>query len=164
MRFCSWKLSPLALSVVLALRASELPAQVQVISLAATAPSNLTVLVTSGAVQTMAGVADNAVNNFPAPVVIQTTWNVNPGQTNTVHLVAYFSVPSQALMGGSTQIPSSRVLGRMTTGLPVTFTPLTQNAIGASDLPAAACNSSPSTSMARTERRRAQTILISSST
>ena len=71
------------------------------------------------------------MNNFPAPVVIQTTWNVNPGQTNTVNLVAYFSVPAQALVGGSIQIPSSRVLGRMTTGLPVTFTALTQNAVGA---------------------------------
>ncbi|HYF40189.1 MAG TPA: hypothetical protein VD930_10905 [Gemmatimonadales bacterium] len=130
MRFCSWKLSPLALSVVLALRASELPAQVQVISLAATAPSNLTVLVTSGAVQTMAGVADNAVNNFPAPVVIQTTWNVNAGQTNTVDLVAYFSVPAQALVGVGTQIPSSRVRGRMATGLPVTFTAFSQNGVG----------------------------------
>ena len=130
MRFDSWKISLLALSVILALRASELPAQVRIISLAAAAPGDLSVSVTSGAVQTIAGVADNAVNNFPAPVVIQTTWNVNPGQTNTVNLVAYFSVPAQALVGGSIQSPSSRVLGRMTTGLPVTFTALTQNAVG----------------------------------
>jgi hypothetical protein len=130
MRFDSWKISILALSVVLALRARELPAQVRIISLAATAPGALSVTVTSGAVQSIAGVADNAVNNFPAPVVIQTAWNVNPGQTNTVHLVAYFSVPAQALVGGSTQIPSSRVLGRMTTGLPVTFTAITQNGVG----------------------------------
>ena len=130
MRFCSWRISLLALSVILALRARELPAQARIISLAATAPGALSVTVTSGAVQTIAGVADNAVNNFPAPVVIQTTWNVNPGQTNTVHLVAYFSVPAQALVSGSTPIPSSRVLGRMTTGLPVAFTALTQNGVG----------------------------------
>ena len=130
MRFNSWNIGLLALSVFLALRATELSAQAQIISLAATAPGALSVTVTSGAVQSVAGVADNAVNNFPAPVVIQTTWSVHPGQTNTVNLVAYFSVPAQALVGGTTQIPSSRVLGRMTTGLPVTFTALTQNGVG----------------------------------
>jgi hypothetical protein len=114
----------------LALGARELSGQAQVITLAAAAPSTLTVTLQSGAVQIIAGVADNAVNNFPSPVVIQTDWNVTPGQTNTVSLVAYFSVPAQALVGGSIQIPSSRVLGRMTTGLPTTFTAITQNGVG----------------------------------
>lgn len=128
MRSCGLKL--LALGVFLALRAPELLAQTQIISLAAAAASALTVTVTSGAAQTIAGVADNAVTNFPSPVVIRTAWNVNPGQTNTVNLVAYFSLPAQAMVGGTTQIPSSRVLGRMTTGLPTTFTAITQNGIG----------------------------------
>jgi len=123
-------LNLLALSVFLTLRASELSAQTQIISLAAAAVSTLTVVVQSGGVQTIVGVADNAVTNFPSPVVIQTAWNVAPGQTNTVHLVAYFSLPAQAMVGGTTQIPSSRLLGRMTTGLPTTYTPITQNAIG----------------------------------
>jgi len=116
--------------VFLALRAPELSAQTQIISLAAAAPSTLTLTVTSGGVQTIAGVADNAVTTFPSPVVIQTAWNLSPGQTNTVNLVAYFSLPAQAMVGGSTLIPSSRVLGRMTTGLPTTFTAITQNGIG----------------------------------
>ena len=128
MRICGLNL--LALSVFLALRASELSAQTQIISLAATAVSNLTVTIQSGGIQTIAGVADNAVTNFPSPVVINTAWNVNPGQTNTVHLVAYFSLPAQAMVGGSTQIPSSRLLGRMTTVLPTTYTAITQNGIG----------------------------------
>lgn len=119
----------LALSA-LALRAPELSAQAQIISLAAAAASTLTVTVQSGAVQTIAGVTDNAPNNFPSPVAIQTAWNVTAGQTNTVNLVAYFAVPAQALVGGTTQIPSSRILGRMTTGLPVTYTAMTQNAVG----------------------------------
>src|SRR3982751_32155 len=119
----------LALSVILTFRARELSGQAQIISLAATAPSVLSVTVTSGAVQALGNVTDNAVNNFPTPVGIQTSWDVNPGQTATVHLVAYFSVPAQAL-AGPTQIPSSRVLGRMTTGIPTTFTGLTQNAVG----------------------------------
>lgn len=120
----------LALSVVLALRARELSAQAQVISLAALSPGQLSVFVTSGAVQTIASVADNATNDFPSPVVIQTSWNVNPGQTNTMNLIAYFTLPAQALVGGAVQIPSSRVLGRMSTGLPVAYTALTQNAVG----------------------------------
>ena len=120
----------LALSAFLALGARELSAQSQVITLAAAAPSTLTVSVQSGAVQTIAAVTDNAINSFPSPVVILTSWNVNPGQTNTVNLVAYFSVPAQALVGATTQIPSSRVLGRMTTGIPTAFTAITQNGIG----------------------------------
>jgi hypothetical protein len=120
----------LALSVFLALGARGLLAQSQVISLAAAAPSTLTVSVQSGAIQTIAGVTDNALNNFPTPVVIQTDWNVNPGQTNTVSLVAYFSIPAQAMTGGAVQIPSSRIQGRMTTGLPAAFTSITQNGIG----------------------------------
>ena len=124
------RLGLLALGVILTLRAGELFGQAQVISLAAVAPSALSVAVTSGAVQTIPGVTDNAVNAFPAPVVIQTTWGVKPGQTNTVHLVAYFTLPAQALVGGSVQIPSSRILGRMTTGIPTTFTAMTQNGLG----------------------------------
>jgi hypothetical protein len=130
MRVGRYRIILLALSAILAFRAQELSAQARVISLVATAPGALGLTVQSGAVQTITGVVDNSINNFPSPVVIQTSWNVNPGQTNTVNLIAYFSVPAQALVGGSIQIPSSRVLGRMSTGLPTVFTPLTQNAVG----------------------------------
>jgi hypothetical protein len=129
-RFRRYGFCLLALSAILPLRARQLSAQARIISLAATAPGALTVTVTSGMNQTIAGVADNAVNNFPSPVVIQTSWSVNPGQTSTINLVAYFAVPAQALVGATTLIPSSRVLGRMATGLPTTFTALTQNGIG----------------------------------
>jgi hypothetical protein len=102
----------------------------RIIALAATKTSQLSVIVGSGAVQTIASLTDNAVNSFPAPVVITTSWDVNPGQTSTVNLMAYFTAPAQALVGPTTQIPSSRVLGRMTTGLPVAFTAISQNAVG----------------------------------
>jgi hypothetical protein len=128
MSFRTGRIFLLALGVILTFRARELSAQAHIISLAATAPSALSVTVISGAVQTLANVTDNAVNNFPTPVGIQTSWDLNPGQTSTVRLIAYFSVPAQALVG-PTQIPSSRVLGRMTTGIPTTFTALTQNAV-----------------------------------
>jgi hypothetical protein len=88
------------------------------------------VTVTSGAVQTIAGLTDNAINNFPSPVVIQTDWNVNPGQTNTMNLVAYFTTPAQAMVGGTVQIPSSRILGRVLTGNPTSFTAISQNGVG----------------------------------
>jgi hypothetical protein len=122
-------LTLVALGAALALRAPELSAQAHVISLAATAPSALTVTVTSGAVQTIAAVTDNAINSFPTPVVVQTTWNVNPGQTNTMNLVAYFTTPAQAMTGGAVQIPSSRIRGRMLTGNPTTFTAISQNGV-----------------------------------
>jgi hypothetical protein len=88
------------------------------------------VTVTSGATQSIASLTDNAVNSFPSPVGVLTNWNLNPGQTASVSLVAYFAVPAQALVGGSTQIPSSRVLGRMTTGAPTTFTAINQGSVG----------------------------------
>jgi hypothetical protein len=127
---CRFVLTPVALSVILTLGARELSGQARIISLAATSPADLGLVVTSGAVQTIAGVTDNAVNNFPSPVVIQTTWSVNPGQTNTVNLVAYFALPAQAMIGATIQIPSSRILGRMSTGIPTTFTAVTQNGVG----------------------------------
>jgi hypothetical protein len=44
-------------------------------------------------------------------------------------LVAYFSVPAQALSSGTANIPSSRVEARMTTGAIPTFTPITGNGV-----------------------------------
>jgi hypothetical protein len=102
---------------------------VQVITLGTARINALSVSVSSGAVQSIAAVQDNAVNSFPTPVVIRTTWDVNPGQINSISLVAYFSTPAQALTGGAVQIPSSRILGRMTSGLPTTFTPFTQASV-----------------------------------
>lgn len=130
------RLRLLALGVIPILGATEATAQAgtlstaRIVSLSAAKPGQLTVSLTSGLVQTIPAVADNAVNSFPGPATIVTQWNVNPGQTNTVNLVAYFSLPAQALTGGAVQIPSSRVLGRMTTGIPVAFTSIDQNGIG----------------------------------
>jgi hypothetical protein len=120
----------LTLSVLHTLGAQELSAQTRIISLAAANPGQLVVSIQSGAVQTIAGVADNAVNAFPAPIVINTDWNVKQNETNTVNLVAYFTLPAQAMVGGGTQIPSSRVQGRMTSGIPTAFTAFTQNGLG----------------------------------
>jgi outer membrane murein-binding lipoprotein Lpp len=126
-------LSLLLVSLVLGGGRSEAAAQgvatlgpVKVITLANARIDQLAVSVNAGSVQSIAAVQDNAVNSFPTPVVIQTTWDVNPGQVNSISLVAYFTAPAQAITGNAIQIPSSRVLGRMTTGLPIVFTRFNQ--------------------------------------
>jgi hypothetical protein len=105
-------------------------ATARIVTLSAIRAGTLTVGVTSGMVQNLPNVIDGTTNNFPSPVVVATQWNLNPGQTVTVNLMAYFSVPSQALINGAVAIPSSRIRGRMTTGLPLTFTAINQNAVG----------------------------------
>ena len=102
---------------------------VQVITLGGARINLLSVTVTSGSVQSIAAVQDNAINPFPTPIVIQTRWDVNPGQVGSISLVGYFTTPAQAMTGGTVQIPSSRVRGRMTSGLPTTFTPFSQAAV-----------------------------------
>jgi len=109
----------------------------RVVSLAATKTGKLTMGVISGAAQTLPVLTDNTTNNFPTPVVIQTQWDLNPGQTGSVNVIGWFSTPSQALTNGAgTNIPSSRMKGQLTPGAPAptsypaTFTAFTQNAVG----------------------------------
>ncbi|HZM26895.1 MAG TPA: hypothetical protein VFB89_06035 [Gemmatimonadales bacterium] len=109
----------------------------RVVSLAATKTGKLTMGVISGAAQTLPALTDNATNNFPTPVVIQTQWDLNPGQTGSVNVIGWFATPSQALTNGAgTNIPSSRMKGQLTPGAPAptsypaTFTAFTQNAVG----------------------------------
>jgi hypothetical protein len=123
-------LASLALGTEVAAAQAGTVSTARIIALAATKAGRLTVTVTSGLVQSIPAVTDNTVNSFPGPAVIVTQWDLNPGQTNTVNLVAYFSLPAQAMSGGAVNIPSSRILGRMTTGLPVAFTAMTQNGVG----------------------------------
>lgn len=94
----------------------------------ATKSSLLTVLVNSGATQTLASLTDGTTNNFPTPVSITTTWDLNAG-TNVV-LVGSFATPAQALVSGANSIASTQVKGQMTTGAPTSFTAFTQNGVG----------------------------------
>ncbi len=109
----------------------------RVVALAATKTGRLTMGVVSGATQTLASLTDNTTNDFPTAVVIQTQWDLNPGQTGSVNVIGWFSAPSQALTNGAgTNIPSSRMKGRVTPGAPAPtsypamFTGFTQNALG----------------------------------
>lgn len=90
----------------------------------------ITVVVNSGAAQTLASIDDNTTNNFSAPVSITTQWRLFPFFSGSVSLVAWFSNPAQALASGAESIPSNRMRGRMTTGLPVAFTAFTQPGVG----------------------------------
>lgn len=65
-----------------------------------------------------------------APANVTTTWSGTICQgTCTMDLYAYFTSPTEALSGGSpaVYIPSSEVLGQMTTGTPTTMTAFTQS-------------------------------------
>jgi len=106
------------------------PSLPRLVTLSALRVGQLTVSLPSGTSRSIPAVTDNAVNTFTGTTTIVTQWNLNPGQTNSVNLIAYFSNPTVAMSGGAVQIPSGRILGRVTTGLPVAFTAFTQNGIG----------------------------------
>lgn len=101
----------------------------QIINLGATKSSKLTLTVVSGANQSLAAINDGTTTNFPTPVQLQTQWDLQPGKTVNVALVAYFVAPSQAMIAGVNAIPASQMKGRVPTGTPTTFTPITQNAV-----------------------------------
>lgn len=98
------------------------------INLAAAADPTLRVVIVTGRTQTIASIVDGATNNFPTPVQIQTQWNLNPS-ANSVALVAYFTNPARAMASGTNYIPSAWIRGRVATGTPTTFTPITQAAV-----------------------------------
>jgi hypothetical protein len=125
----------LGLGTGLCLSAGSLSAQVGTgssiggVALAAESSGGLSVTLMSGTVQSIASILDNAVNPFPTPVQILTQWRLNPGQSNAVVLVAYFTNPAQALSTGTLHIPASWIEGRVSTGIPTAFTPISQGAV-----------------------------------
>jgi len=114
-----------------AVASAQLLSKIANVNLSAALAATLTVSVTSGST-----VNFTLVNGSPAdgdvPAVISTSWNVNPGLTGDVSLYGYFDTPAQALTdGGGNDIPTSLVMGRMTTGTPATYTAFTQtNPVG----------------------------------
>jgi hypothetical protein len=99
------------------------------INLAAAADPTLRVVITTGRTQTIASVVDGVPNNFPTPVQIQTQWNLHPGSSNAVAVVAYFTNPARAMASGTNYIPSAWIRGRVATGTPTAYTPITQAAV-----------------------------------
>lgn len=91
--------------------------------------NSVTLLVTSGATQSISGLVDGAINAFPSPVRLNTQWSVTSLITQ-LDLIGFFSAPASALTNGSTNLGSSLVEGQMTTGRVPTFTPFTQGPVG----------------------------------
>ncbi|MCC6928254.1 MAG: hypothetical protein IT359_04590 [Gemmatimonadaceae bacterium] len=94
----------------------------------AAAANTLSLRINSGAVQSLPSIADNALNTFPSPVSITTQWDVSM-IIGYVDLVGYFATPTAALTGPAATLPSSRVLGRMSTGRATAFTGFTGSAV-----------------------------------
>jgi hypothetical protein len=100
------------------------------LTLRATTPTSLSIVIPSGSSMDFTLLQGAAANGSTA-ATITTSWNVNPGQVGTVRLYGYFSAPSAALAGPAYDIASTYVEGRMTTGSPTTYTAFTQtNPVG----------------------------------
>ena len=99
------------------------------VALTAGQPAFISVAVISGASQTLPALVPGALNAFPTPTRIQTSWNLGTG-SGTLSLMGWFSAPSVALTSGTAAIPASRVQGRVATGRPRNFTGFTQGARG----------------------------------
>jgi hypothetical protein len=99
------------------------------VALSATLNESLTVTAapTSGSAVNFALVSGGTATGS-APVAMNTSW-IMKGSRSSVTLTGYFTSATQALAGtGSSPayIPTSEVLGQVTTGAPTTFTAFTQ--------------------------------------
>jgi hypothetical protein len=94
----------------------------------ATAVSSLSISVTPSNVSFQ--LVSDGVATGSAPVEITTSWGGSLCLfTCTINVYGYFASASAALSGGSpvVDIPSSAVLGEVTTGVPTTYTAFTQS-------------------------------------
>lgn len=90
--------------------------------------NSLTVLINSGANQTIPNLVNNRMNPFPTPVSITTQWQVASVLTR-VELIGYFANPSAALSNGASRLESRRMEGRMLSGNVPTFKPFTEQPV-----------------------------------
>jgi hypothetical protein len=99
------------------------------VSLTATLGESLTVAATPTAVTFPLVSGGTATGNVP--VAITTTWILSGSRANVV-LAGYFTSATAALSNAGppvVNIPTSSVLGQVTTGTPTTFTAFTQTAL-----------------------------------
>ncbi len=95
------------------------------VSLTATLPEGLSISATPTA--TSFTLVAGGTAQATAPVAITQTWVLNASRA-TVTLIGWFANASQALTSGGSSpvyIPTSEVLGQVTTGSPTTFTAFT---------------------------------------
>lgn len=96
--------------------------------------NSLSVLINSGAVQTLTSLVNNRTNTFPSPVSITTQWQLST-LLNTVDLVGYFATPSAALTTGGNNLPSSRMKGRVVSGSVPEFRSFSEQPVGGAGTP-----------------------------
>jgi hypothetical protein len=102
-----------------------LTSNVATVALTATKAATLSVTPTTS-VATLASITDNSnANNFTA-VNLTTAWNLTAG--SSVRLVGWFGTPAQALVNGTSFIPSSKVEGRVGA---TAYAPFSSAAVGA---------------------------------
>ena len=105
---------------------SQLNSGTQSVTLNAVMAETLTLSATSTSVNF--ALAGSSTATAALPVVIITTWVLQPSRANLV-LDAYFASSSAALTDGAATpdyIPSSAVLGKVSTGTPTSYTAFTQ--------------------------------------
>lgn len=101
----------------------------QSVTLNASLPESLTIAATPSNVNFT--LVNGGVAAGSAPVAITTTWVLGASRS-TVTLVGYFASATAALTDGAStpnNIPTSEVLGQVTTGTPTAFTAFTQSAV-----------------------------------
>lgn len=104
---------------------AQLNSNIANVNLNGTLSEGLTVTVTGGSTVNFA-LAAAGISTGDVPAAITTSWNLGALRTS-VSLYGYFDTPSAALTDGSgNNIASLNVLGRMTTGVPVTYLPFAQ--------------------------------------
>jgi hypothetical protein len=106
---------------------AQLNSNTQAISLTATLGESLTIAATPTSVSFTLVKGGTATGS--AAVAITTTWILGPSRANLT-LVGYFASTTAALTDGLSTpdlIPTSEVLGQVTTGSPTTFTAFTQS-------------------------------------
>jgi hypothetical protein len=114
------------LSLLVPAAVCQLNSNTASVALNATLGESLTVAATPSTVAIPLVSGGTAIAS--SPVAITTTWILSASRT-AVTLVGYFSSARAALTDGATtptNIPSSEVLGQMTTGTPTAFTAFTQ--------------------------------------
>lgn len=90
--------------------------------------NSLTILINSGANQTIPSLVSNRINVFPTPVSITTQWQLSSIVTR-MDLVGYFANPEAALSSGANRLGSGRMEGRMLSGNVPSFTAFTQHPV-----------------------------------
>jgi hypothetical protein len=100
-----------------------LTSNVATVALTATKSATLTVS-PNASTATLGSITDNSTANNFTPVSLTTAWNLTAG--SSVSLIGWFGTPAQALVNGTSLIPSSKVEGRLNAA---GFAPFTSAAV-----------------------------------